>query len=452
MANAFSYCRALQGRSIRLLKVIPGPQLSTVAVELVEKSLDKVEFEALSYVWGDPAEKKSIECNGKWLNIGANLHAALHERRCRRSTTLLWADQISINQSDTQEKTHQVRLMGDIYAKAAQVIVWLGKQQPEDIDGFRLANNLYEKCDGKQYDVDVGIYDFQDFECISKGIPNPQFNPTWVALFKIIGNPWFGRVWVIQELLVARKSVIWKGSLDMDMDVILWSAMLIGRRRNLYNIFDITMGSPRTSALMARNIATSYFLFKKRGPVSIYDTLSRQCGMGATDSRDRFFALAGVSSGLDKAFVNYEKTFREVACLVGKMTLLGFPIYKLTADGTEVLVLKQKPKEHRFLIEWLAFHANPQNHKLEIPSWVPDLLSPHSPGLLMTGFYNTLYLQEWRDIPNPQVRMKEQLHSTWEPTSNHWQIPVPEVSRKCLLSLNYIDARLSTYLFIETRR
>jgi hypothetical protein len=92
MTNAFSYCRALQGRSIRLLKVIPGPQLSTVAVELVEKSLDKVEFEALSYVWGDPVEKKSIECNGKWLNIGANLHADLHERRCRRSTALLWAD------------------------------------------------------------------------------------------------------------------------------------------------------------------------------------------------------------------------------------------------------------------------------------------------------------------------------------------------------------------------
>lgn len=452
MTNAFSYFRALQGRNIRLLKVIPGPQLSTLAIQLVEKSLDEAEFEALSYVWGDRVEKKSIECNGKWLNIGANLHAALNERRRRRSTALLWADQISINQSDTQEKTHQVRLMRDIYARADQVIVWLGKQQPEDTDGFRLANNLYEKCDGKQYDADVGIYDFHDFECISKGIPNPEFNPTWTALFKIIGNPWFGRVWVIQELLVAQKSVIWKGSLDMDTDVMLWSAMLVGRRRNLYSNFNIVMGSPRTSALMARNIATSYFQFKKEGPIPLYDMLSRHSGMGATDSRDRFFALAGVSSGLNKVFVNYEKTFREVACLVGKMTLLGFPIYELTADGTEVLVLKQNPKEHRFLIEWLAFHANPQNHKLDIPSWVPDLLSPHNPGLLMTGFYNTSYLQKWRDIPTPQVRLKEQLHSTWKPTSNHWQIPVPKVSRKYLLSLNYIDARLSTYLFIETRR
>jgi hypothetical protein len=203
---------------------------------------------------------------------------------------------------------------------------------------------------------------------------------------------------------------------------------------------------------MARNLAASYFQFKKRGLIPLYDMLSRHSGMGATDSRDRFFALAGVSSGLDKAFVNYEKTFREVACLVGKMALLGFPNFELTADGTEVLVLKQNPREHRFLIEWLAFHANPQNHELNIPSWVPDLLSPHSPGLLMSGFYNSLYLREWRDIPHPQVRLDGQLYSTWEWTSNYRQIPVPEVSREYPLALNYIDAILSTYLSIETRR
>jgi hypothetical protein len=256
------------------------------------------------------------------------------------------------------------------------------------------------------------------------------FNPTWVALFKIISHPWFGRVWVIQELLVAQKSVMWKGSLDMDTTVILWSAILVGRHRNLYKSYNIIMRSPQSSALMARNIAASYFQFEKRGPIPLYDTLSRHSGMGATDSRDRFFALAGLSSGLDEAFVNYEKTFREVACLVGKMTLLGFPNYKLAADGTELLVLEHNWKEHRFPIEWLAFHANPQNHKLGIPSWVPDLLSPHSPGLLMTGFYNTLYLRGSRDVPNPQVRFREQCYRKGGLSSDYWQIAVPKVSKE----------------------
>lgn len=431
--NVFAYCGALQGRNIRLLKVIPGAQLSTLVIELVERSLDGAEFEALSYVWGAKVGKKTIQCNGKWLNIGANLHAALHERRRRKSTGFLWADQICINQYDVQEKTHQVRLMRDIYARANRVIIWLGEQRPEDSDGFRLANNLYKKCDGRRYGADGDIYDFHDFDCVSRGIPDPLFNPTWVALFKIINNPWFGRVWIIQELLVAQRSVMWKGSLDMDTNIILWSATLIGRHRNLYNSYNITMDSPQTSALMARNIATSYFQFKKSGPIPLYDTLSRQSGMGATDLRDRFFALAGVSSGLDKAFVNYTKTIREVACLVGKMTLLGFPNYKLTEDGAEVLVLEHNWKEHRFPIEWLAFHANPQNHELDIPSWVPDLLSPHSPGLLMTGFYNSSYLQDWRDVPNPQVRFKEQRYLKGESSLDYWQITVPEVrNNSCL--------------------
>jgi hypothetical protein len=428
MTNAFSYSHALQGRSIRLLKVKPGSQLSTLAIELVEKKLDKTEFEALSYVWGKQAEKTRIKCNGKWLLVGANLHAALHERRRRRSTMLLWADQICINQDDIEEKTFQVRLMSTIYAKADRVIIWLGKQESGDIDGLKLMEGLYKKCHGEQYNAGAGVYDFHDFDCESKGVPNPRFNLTWVALFKIFGNPWFGRVWVIQELLRAQKSVVWKGSLDLSTNVVLWMAMLIRRHKNLYENYDITMGSPQTSALMAGNIASSYFDFKKRGPLPIYDTLSRHHGMGATDPRDRFFALAGISTGLAATFVDYKKTLKEVACLVGKMTLLGVPNYGVTEDGTEVLVLESAPEKHRFLIEWLAFHANPQNHALNIPSWVPDLLSPHSPGLPMTGFYNSLYLQEWRKVPNPEVRLGEQFHKLPGSSTKLWQITIPIAS------------------------
>jgi hypothetical protein len=78
------------------------------------------------------------------------------------------------------------------------------------------------------------------------------------------------------------------------------------------------------------------------------------------------------------------------------MALLGFPGYLAGPRGVEVLVFTEKPEAHRFLIEWLAFHANPQNHNLGLLSWIPDLISRHSPGLIMSGFYNTLYVQEGR--------------------------------------------------------
>ncbi|MCJ1394443.1 Non-essential glycogen phosphorylase [Xylographa bjoerkii] len=425
--NAFTYSHPLQGRNIRLLEVKLGPQLSPLKIRLVEKHLDEVEFEALSYVWGNQARKKSIKCNGCRLAIGSNLHDALCEMRRRGSTTFCWADAICINQNNAQEKTCQVRLMREIYARANRVIIWIGKEQPRDSDALQLAESLYKKCDGDWYDIDAGTYDFEDFDCESKGVPKPLFDPIWIALFEIISHPWFGRVWVIQELLVAQRSTMWRGALDFDTDTILWSAMQVGRHRNLYNSFDVTMNSPQTSALMARNVAASYLDYKKKGPHTLYDTLSRNSGMGATDSRDRFFALASVSTGLNLAFINYKKTFKEVACLVGMMTLLGFSEYDLEPGGTEMLTSSQIPQEHRFLIEWLAFHANPQNHKLGIPSWVPDLLSAHSTGLVMTGFYNTLYLQGVRDIPSPQVRLKKgPLDIRIEVSPNRWRIPVPD--------------------------
>ena len=424
--HAFKYSCPLQGRNIRLLEVRSG--LNMLEVSLIEKSLDGAKFEALSYTWGDQAKKALINCNGQSLYIGSNLHDALCEWRRRRSTSPLWADAICINQESIEEKTRQVRLMRNVYANADRVIVWIGKGLPLDSDAYDLAKNLYQKCDGEKFDIDTGIYDFGNLDYQSLGAPGSLSHPSWTALFKIINNSWFSRVWVIQELLVARRSIMWRGALEFDTTIILWFALQVGRHRNLYNSFDIAMNSSPTSALMARSIASSYFDYKKRGCQTIYDTLSRHSGMGATDSRDRFFALAGVSAGLDVAFVNYEKTFREVACLVGKMTLLGFPEYELGPGGIEMLTLDRHPQNHRFPIDWLAFHANPRTHKFGIPSWVPDLLSPHSPGLLMSGFYNTSHLQEVRVIPRPQVRLNNGHSFKFiRSSTDRWQIPVPDV-------------------------
>jgi hypothetical protein len=38
----------------------------------------------------------------------------------------LWVDALSINQNDAKEKGHQIRQMGEIYKRAARVLIWLG--------------------------------------------------------------------------------------------------------------------------------------------------------------------------------------------------------------------------------------------------------------------------------------------------------------------------------------
>lgn len=46
------------------------------------------------------------------------------------TSRILWIDAICINQSDDDEKSHQVAMMGDIYGKAATGLLWLG-EEPE---------------------------------------------------------------------------------------------------------------------------------------------------------------------------------------------------------------------------------------------------------------------------------------------------------------------------------
>lgn len=183
-------------------------------------------------------------------------------------------------------------------------------------------------------------------------------------------------------------------------------ALQIDRHRDLYEGFDIFMGSPQESALVACNIAIGYLEYKQLGPKSIYDTLSLYNRMEATGSRDRYFALAGICD-LNALFVKYDKSYRDFACLVGKMIPLGFSEYVIGPAGDEKQVSKQSGNTHRFPIDWLAFYAKRRSRNLGLPTWIPDLISPRSTGFLMSGFYNTAYMQGFREIPSPTIHLRQ---------------------------------------------
>lgn len=97
-------------------------------------------YEALSYCWReernsshDPQRcdlvyRPKIQCNGALMEVGVNLHLALHQLRYETSPRVVWADAVCINQSGVEERSEQVALMGEIYRKACQVVVWLGPE------------------------------------------------------------------------------------------------------------------------------------------------------------------------------------------------------------------------------------------------------------------------------------------------------------------------------------
>jgi len=70
----------------------------------------------------------TLICDGIALTIGGELVKALSQLRKLDEPLRIWIDALCINQDDIPERNEHVRMMGDIYARASLVRVWLGEE------------------------------------------------------------------------------------------------------------------------------------------------------------------------------------------------------------------------------------------------------------------------------------------------------------------------------------
>jgi hypothetical protein len=102
--------------STRLLRIRKGGIWSELICELFEASPGVI-YTVLSYTWGGlehaptgAARVPRVIIDGhEFTPLMENLHHALWRIRRPDSDVILWADAICINQSDRQEKGHQVK-------------------------------------------------------------------------------------------------------------------------------------------------------------------------------------------------------------------------------------------------------------------------------------------------------------------------------------------------------
>ncbi|OCL02256.1 HET-domain-containing protein [Glonium stellatum] len=78
--------------------------------------------------------------------ITENLFFALQRLQDTIDTLILWVDSLCINQSNNDEKSKQVELMGSIYQQAACVIAWLGPAVDESDLAMRALDNIGYQC------------------------------------------------------------------------------------------------------------------------------------------------------------------------------------------------------------------------------------------------------------------------------------------------------------------
>ncbi|KAF2473615.1 HET-domain-containing protein, partial [Lindgomyces ingoldianus] len=142
-------------------------------------------YEAISYTWGDPSflHRLYSAVDNTFLGITKNLDAALRRFRDAVHVRLLWADAVCINQSDDEEKAFQIPLMKEIYQGARQVLVWLGGGFQEEA-----AVRFLYAASRKPRDP----------------LPTSEESRTIVLrqLFAFFNLPYFGRRWIIQEIVL----------------------------------------------------------------------------------------------------------------------------------------------------------------------------------------------------------------------------------------------------------
>lgn len=211
-------------RSIRLLEVLhKAPDHPRLCYSLKSYFLDDCPpYTALSYSWkgsvftdseleretddDTPEPFYEIECDDRSRMIGENLFQALAQIS-KTNVRYLWVDAVCINQRDLTERESQVLLMGDIYALASRVIVWLGSENT-DLQEFVWLHTKFVPALTwlvKKHTpavVQRGPLDgiFRD----GSGLSVADWYQYWWAYFRFFRRRrWFYRAWVVQEVALA---------------------------------------------------------------------------------------------------------------------------------------------------------------------------------------------------------------------------------------------------------
>ncbi|KAI1358932.1 HET-domain-containing protein [Xylaria arbuscula] len=203
---------------VRVLEILPGVEIDTIKCNLVVRKLhiDGVK-EALSYVWGTDATPVPIQVDNETFYIRRSLNTILRRLRYENKPREIWVDAICINQSDNKEKSHQVRLMRDIYSRAGQTTVWMGDFRIETITAKPGSPDLfYPPVPTEFRGTSINEYDLPTIvKEHLKSLKDPMSENRIAIQFMlercinhILLHEWWERIWTMQEASLPSKAPI----------------------------------------------------------------------------------------------------------------------------------------------------------------------------------------------------------------------------------------------------
>jgi hypothetical protein len=403
----YSHRRLKDLRTIRLLKLKSWNPLSkddpSLKYELIDTSLDNVPtFFAVSYAWDAQISTCGIECEGCVLLVTANCHAALSHLYRNRPLGLLWVDSVCIDQTNVEEQGQQVALMSEIYHKAEEVLIWLGDSNEDSEVAMKALRVLSRLVRFFPRVVESKFRKIQESRRArvlmpfdNDGIPLSTLLPDYYlpgidSMSAVSGRSWFYRIWTLQEIVLARKAVVICGEQSISWDSLALLADLIAEG-------DASAGFteyPGDSFQRVR-VVSALRSFLKIGPrkAPLSYRLPKEHPFGSMTvrlpPRDTVPEFGIASHYVQASTLQTTKSEDKVYGLYAILQQYGL---KLPTPDYSKATSTIYHETARTLIEFdssleLLYYATIERVLLDLPSWVPDLTTPHH---WIPGFEYTL--------------------------------------------------------------
>ncbi len=326
--EAFTYPSLPPGqRQVRLLLLHRQIPFFDLKAELVCCPLDAAPpYEAISYVWGaDPRKPHPVILDNKQFHVSTNVFHIL----CRHSSLfrprLLWIDSICINQSDDVEKSQQVKMMRDIYETASRVVVCLG----ENPDAWLALGMLNQLMFMKSFKTQKAWAE-DVFNYFRMKDSNELLDAQLTAFLDLLHHEWFDRVWVIQEVVVARSITVLYGNRQVAWEsfTFIMETLVNHDIAEVVGVFQHSGESGVTRPVPLGETQAAFMAgyrekFKKGQFYPLYDALRLFLAFKATKPRDKIFALLGLTESASDLnhIIDYKRSMSSILLEVADFIL-----------------------------------------------------------------------------------------------------------------------------------
>jgi len=200
---------------IRLLTLQPGEPNAPVHFHHEVISLDDSlrSYETLSYAWGAPGISSGdvVYINNLPMLVSASLYAAVQTLRRTDSVRHLWIDALCINQADSAEKTRQVAMMRRIYTHCERCCIWLGTlDDVAPADAEDALHSIAWMAGAREAPAFLG--------------DGARRDACGRTIKKLMGLPWWGRIWTVQESILPPRATLHWGPFALDWDLMYRAA------------------------------------------------------------------------------------------------------------------------------------------------------------------------------------------------------------------------------------